>query len=188
MRHLAYSVTYSVVPINSSLLTITLFCLVITTLVYNGTKCSVPFMMLYRSSNIYIYTREYITYTELTPWSSHLSIKHNPNFRKFFCGSFMTNCFPSCNLILNQEKAKVGLHLKLLYSSGEASRPRSDLPIFLKIMSLGCDTALPGKGLAIVSEKIPAPFFFHLMYPKMSHSRLRSQLLSWLHRYPYKCT
>jgi len=35
MRHLVYNVTYSVLPINSSLLTITLYCSVITTLVYN---------------------------------------------------------------------------------------------------------------------------------------------------------
>jgi hypothetical protein len=37
MRHLVYSVGYSVVPINSSLLTITLYFSVITTLVYNVT-------------------------------------------------------------------------------------------------------------------------------------------------------
>jgi hypothetical protein len=43
---LAYSVRYSAVPINSSLLTITLYFSVITTLVYNDTKYSVPFMML----------------------------------------------------------------------------------------------------------------------------------------------
>jgi hypothetical protein len=46
MRHLVYSVRYSVVPINFSLSTITLFSLVITTLVYNYTKYSVPFMTL----------------------------------------------------------------------------------------------------------------------------------------------
>jgi hypothetical protein len=38
MRHLVYSVRYSVVPINSSLLTVTLHYTVITTLVYNDTK------------------------------------------------------------------------------------------------------------------------------------------------------
>jgi hypothetical protein len=43
IRHLAYNVRYSVVPINSSLLTITLHYSVITTLVYNDTKYSVPF-------------------------------------------------------------------------------------------------------------------------------------------------
>jgi hypothetical protein len=37
-RHLVYNVRYSVVPINSSLLTITLYSSVITTLVYNNTK------------------------------------------------------------------------------------------------------------------------------------------------------
>jgi hypothetical protein len=46
MRHLVYSVRYSVVPINSSLLTTTLYSSVITTPVYNDTKYSVPFMTL----------------------------------------------------------------------------------------------------------------------------------------------
>jgi hypothetical protein len=46
MRHLAYTVRYSVVQMNSSLLTITLYSLVITTLVYNDTNYSVPFMTL----------------------------------------------------------------------------------------------------------------------------------------------
>jgi hypothetical protein len=40
MRHLAYTVRYSVVPINSSLLTMTLYSSVITTLIYNDTVCS----------------------------------------------------------------------------------------------------------------------------------------------------
>jgi hypothetical protein len=43
MRHLVYNVRYSAVPINSSLLTITLYSSVITTLVYNDTKYSSPF-------------------------------------------------------------------------------------------------------------------------------------------------
>jgi hypothetical protein len=42
MRYLVYNVRYSVVPINSLLLTITLYPSVITTLVYNDTKYSVP--------------------------------------------------------------------------------------------------------------------------------------------------
>jgi hypothetical protein len=46
MRNLVYNVTHSVLPINSSPLTITLFFSVITTLVYNDTKYSVPFMTL----------------------------------------------------------------------------------------------------------------------------------------------
>ena len=45
MRHLAYSVSYSVVPINSLQLTITLYSSVITTPVYEM-KYSVPFMTL----------------------------------------------------------------------------------------------------------------------------------------------
>ena len=43
MRHLVYNVRYSVVSINSSLLTITLYSSVITILVYNDTKHSSPF-------------------------------------------------------------------------------------------------------------------------------------------------
>ena len=43
MRHLVYNVIYSVVPINSSLLTITLDYLLRTTIVYNDTKYSVFF-------------------------------------------------------------------------------------------------------------------------------------------------
>jgi hypothetical protein len=46
MQHLIHSVIYSVVPINSSLLTITLLCSVITTLIYNDDKYSVLFMTL----------------------------------------------------------------------------------------------------------------------------------------------
>jgi len=41
-----YSVKYSVIPINSSLLTITLYSSVRTIIVYDGTKYSVHFMML----------------------------------------------------------------------------------------------------------------------------------------------
>jgi len=46
MRHPIYSVTYSVVPINSSLLTTTLYSLFRTTLIYNDTNVSVAFMVL----------------------------------------------------------------------------------------------------------------------------------------------
>jgi hypothetical protein len=46
MRHLIFSVRYSVVPINSSLLTITLYSSVTTTLVYKDTKYPVSFMTL----------------------------------------------------------------------------------------------------------------------------------------------
>jgi len=42
MRYLVYSVRYSVVPINSSLLTVTLYYSVMTAPVYNDTKYSVP--------------------------------------------------------------------------------------------------------------------------------------------------
>jgi hypothetical protein len=52
MRHFVYSVTYSVVPINSSLLTITLCSSVITTLVYNDTKYSIPLMTLQTRSTV----------------------------------------------------------------------------------------------------------------------------------------
>jgi hypothetical protein len=43
---LVYNVRYSAVPINFSLLTTTLYSLLITTLVYNDKKYSVPFMTL----------------------------------------------------------------------------------------------------------------------------------------------
>jgi hypothetical protein len=46
MRHLIYNVRDSVVPINSSLLNITLYSSVIKTLVYNDAKYPVPFMTL----------------------------------------------------------------------------------------------------------------------------------------------
>jgi hypothetical protein len=46
IRHLAYTVRYSVVPTNSSLLTITLYSSVVTKLVYNDTRYSVPLMTL----------------------------------------------------------------------------------------------------------------------------------------------
>jgi hypothetical protein len=52
MRHLVYSVRYSVVPINSSLLTITLYSSVITTLVYNDTKYSGP---SWRYNRVWLY-------------------------------------------------------------------------------------------------------------------------------------
>jgi len=50
MRHLVYDVRYFVVPIISSLLTITLYYSVITTLVYSDTKYSAPFMTLQLNS------------------------------------------------------------------------------------------------------------------------------------------
>jgi hypothetical protein len=46
IRHLAYTVTHSVIPINSSLLTTTLHSSVMTTFVYNDTTYSDPFMTL----------------------------------------------------------------------------------------------------------------------------------------------
>jgi hypothetical protein len=46
MRNLVYSDTYSVVPINSPLLTITIYSSVIATPVYSDTIYSVPFMTL----------------------------------------------------------------------------------------------------------------------------------------------
>jgi hypothetical protein len=54
MRHLVYNVRYSVLPINSSLLT-TLRSAVKTTLVYSDTKYSVPFPTSQPSSTTYIY-------------------------------------------------------------------------------------------------------------------------------------
>jgi hypothetical protein len=57
MGHLVYSVRYSVAPINSSLLTITLHCSVITTPFYDDTKYSVPFMTLqYKGVRLYFCT------------------------------------------------------------------------------------------------------------------------------------
>jgi hypothetical protein len=55
MRHVVYSDRHFVVQINSSLLTKTLYSLVITTLVYNDTKYSVLFMTLQPGSNIYFH-------------------------------------------------------------------------------------------------------------------------------------
>jgi hypothetical protein len=46
MHHLVYYIRYTVVPINFSLFTIQLYSSVKTTLVYNDTKYSVPFMTL----------------------------------------------------------------------------------------------------------------------------------------------
>jgi hypothetical protein len=43
MQHLVHNVRYTVVPINSSLFTITLYSSVRTTLVHNHTKYLVPF-------------------------------------------------------------------------------------------------------------------------------------------------
>jgi len=64
MRYLAYNVRYSVVPINSSPLIVTLFSSVITTLVYNDTKCSVPFMTLCMCKRLPV---EFPCYREHTP-------------------------------------------------------------------------------------------------------------------------
>ena len=60
MQHLAYNVRYSVMSINSSLLTTTLFSSVITTLVYNDTQYSAPFMTLWQSSTVYDARCDYI--------------------------------------------------------------------------------------------------------------------------------
>jgi len=46
MQHLVYNVRYSVALINSSLLPVTFYFLVFTTLVYNDTKYSFPFIIL----------------------------------------------------------------------------------------------------------------------------------------------
>lgn len=53
MWHLAYNIRYSVVPIHFSLFNITLYYSVSTTLMYNETKHSVPFMMLQPSLSIH---------------------------------------------------------------------------------------------------------------------------------------
>ena len=58
MRHLVHNVRCSVLPINSSLLTTTLYCSVITTLVQKDTKYSVPFMTLQPSSTVHTDIRE----------------------------------------------------------------------------------------------------------------------------------
>jgi len=52
MQHRDYNVRYSVVPINSTLFTLTLYSMVITLLIYNDTKYSVPLMTLQPSSII----------------------------------------------------------------------------------------------------------------------------------------
>jgi hypothetical protein len=52
MRRLVYNVRHFVVPINFSLLTINLYFSFVTTLVYNGTKYSIPFMTLQPSSTV----------------------------------------------------------------------------------------------------------------------------------------
>ena len=57
MRHLVYNVKDSVVAINLSLLAIALYSPVITTIVYNGTKFSVPIKTFYPSSTV-LYFRE----------------------------------------------------------------------------------------------------------------------------------
>jgi len=49
MRYPFYNVRYAVVPINTSLLTITLHSSVTKALVYNNTKYSATFMTLYKS-------------------------------------------------------------------------------------------------------------------------------------------
>ena len=53
MRHLVYNDRYSVVPINSSPLTVTLYSSVRTTFVHNYSKYSVSFISLQRSSTVY---------------------------------------------------------------------------------------------------------------------------------------
>jgi hypothetical protein len=57
MQHLVYNVKSSVVAINFSLLAITLYSPLITTVVYNDTKFSVSIKMFYSSSTL-IYFRE----------------------------------------------------------------------------------------------------------------------------------
>jgi len=54
MQHLAYRVIYSVVPVTSSLLAMTLYSLIQKTLIYNNTNYSVPFIMLYLNSTVFI--------------------------------------------------------------------------------------------------------------------------------------
>jgi hypothetical protein len=58
MRHLVYTVRYSVVPINFSLLTIPLYSSARTTRVYNGTKYSSPFRDIIPD---FEYTSKYLT-------------------------------------------------------------------------------------------------------------------------------
>jgi hypothetical protein len=60
-RHLVYSVRYSVVPINPSLLTITLYSSVRTAVVYNDNKYSVPFIALQPSFTLFLYSPPPIT-------------------------------------------------------------------------------------------------------------------------------
>jgi hypothetical protein len=68
MRHLDYSLRYSVAQINSSLLTITIYSSVITTLAYNDTQCSVPFMTLLREFDcVTSNTRLLILFSHLHP-------------------------------------------------------------------------------------------------------------------------
>jgi hypothetical protein len=53
MRHLVYSVRHSVIPINSSLLTVTFYPSVTTTAVHSDTNNSLPFITLQPSSAVF---------------------------------------------------------------------------------------------------------------------------------------
>jgi hypothetical protein len=66
MRHPVYSVRYSAVPINPSLLPTTLYSSVIKALVYNDRKHSVPFMALYESS-VYVFCVDLRTNSDYFP-------------------------------------------------------------------------------------------------------------------------
>jgi len=54
MQHLTYWATYSVLPINSPLLNITLYSSDTTTLIYHDTEHSAPVMMLQLSSAVQV--------------------------------------------------------------------------------------------------------------------------------------
>jgi hypothetical protein len=86
MTHPVYNVRYSVVPINTSLLTVTLHSLVKTTLVNNDTKYSVPLMTLYQSSTAlntdsgYTWLVEY-KFKDLNNWNSKTPTADTQNSR-----------------------------------------------------------------------------------------------------------
>jgi len=65
MRHLVYNIRFSVVPINSSLWTTTLYSSVITTLVYNEAKCSVCF---WRDSFQWAMVSSFTRFLDHTQW------------------------------------------------------------------------------------------------------------------------
>ena len=79
MWHHIYSVRYSVVPISSSLLTITFYSLVISTLVHNGTKYSVITTLLKeRKSHTMVFKSVFLQYGDnymyrYTSWTPVLS-------------------------------------------------------------------------------------------------------------------